>query len=164
MSNRTLIDETPLLIRPYDPKSDLERCMTIWRTASEVAHPFLGASELDADATLVRDQYMPAANIHVAVSEGAVSGFIALLGSFIGGLFVDPALHGHGIGKALVLEARRCHPILDVEVYEANMDARAFYARLRFTESGRRERDDQGRTLPLIALRLSDCQGAESAL
>lgn len=164
MSDRMLFEDRPLLIRPYDPTSDLERCMTIWREASEVGHPFLGASALETDAALVRDKYMPAADIHVAVIGGAVSGFIALLGSFIGGLFVDPSLHGHGIGKALVLEARRSQPILGVEVYEANTDARAFYARLGFTEIGRRERDDQGRALPLIALRLSDWRDPRSAL
>lgn len=154
MSDRMVLDERPLTIRPYAPASDLDRCMTIWRKASEVGHPFLAPSMLDADAALVREKYMPAADILVAVIGGEVSGFIALLGSFIGGLFVDPSRHGQGIGKALVLEARRGQPILDVDVYEANADARAFYARLGFKKNGRRERDDQGRPLPLIALRL----------
>ena len=144
----------PLVVRPYNPGIDLERCMVIWRRASEVGHPFLGAAELDADASLVRDRYMPAAEIWVAESEGVLYGFIALLGSFIGGLFVDPAQHGRGVGRALVREARRSRPLLDVEVYEQNEHARAFYARLGFMEEGRRARDDQDRPWPLIALRL----------
>lgn len=142
-----------LMIRAYNP-IDLDRCMMIWRKASETGHPFLGAAELDADASLVRERYMPAADIQVAERDGAVSGFIALLGSFIGGLFVDPSQHGQGIGRALVLEARRRRSVLDVEVYEENTGARAFYARLDFVETGRRERDDQDRPRPLIALRL----------
>ena len=103
---------------------------------------------------MVRDRYLPTAEIEVAETEGTVCGFIALLGSFIGGLFVDPSLHGRGIGRALVLEARRSRPVLDLEVYEQNADARAFYARLGFVERARRSRDDQGRPLPLIALTL----------
>lgn len=142
------------VIRAYNSATDLDRCMVIWRKASEAGHPFLGAAALDADAILVRERYMPAADIQVAETEGAVSGFIALLGSFIGGLFVDPSQHGQGIGRALVLEARRLRPVLDVEVYEENADARAFYARLGFVETGRRERDDQDRPWPHIALRL----------
>lgn len=143
-----------LIIRPYKPGIDLERCMMIWREASEAGHPFLGAAALDADAALVREQYMPAADIRVAEMERVVSGFIALLGSFIGGLFVDPSHHGRGIGRALVLDARSRLPNLEVEVYEENAGARAFYSRLGFVEMGRRAHDDQGRPWPLIALRL----------
>ena len=143
-----------LLIRAYNPATDLDRCMMIWRKASEVGHPFLGTAALDADARLVRERYMPAADIQVAEADGAVSGFIALLGSFIGGLFVDPSQHRQGIGRALVLEARRRRSALDVEVYAANEHARTFYSRLGFVETGRRERDDQHRPWPLITLRL----------
>ncbi|AZQ67628.1 GNAT family N-acetyltransferase [Silicimonas algicola] len=155
MSDRLQIGERSLLIRPYDAAGDLERCMILWRRASEVGHPFLDAATLDADGSLVRERYMPAADIRVAETEGAVVGFIALLRSFIGGLFVDPSRHGQGIGRALVLDALRRHRALDVEVYEANNETRSFYARLGFAETGRRERDDQDRPLPLIAMRLA---------
>ncbi len=143
-----------MLIRDYDPTRDLEPCLAIWRRASEVGHPFIDAADLDADAALVREHYMPAAAIRVAELAGRPMGFIALLGSLIGGLFVDPAAHGQGIGRSLVLDARTSHPVLDVEVYEANGGARAFYARLGFRETGRRQTDDQGRPLPLLRLRL----------
>jgi ribosomal protein S18 acetylase RimI-like enzyme len=143
-----------MLIRDYDPSRDLEPCLAIWRRASEVGHSFIDASALDADAALVREHYMPAAAIRVAEAEGRPVGFIALLGSFIGGLFVDPAAHGQGAGRLLVLDALAKHPDLDVEVYEANTGARAFYARLGFRETGRRETDDQGRPWPLLRLRL----------
>jgi GNAT superfamily N-acetyltransferase len=155
MSELPKFRKPSLAIRGYDPKLDLDRCMEIWRAASEAGHPFLGAAALDSDARTVREHYMPAADILVAETEGKASGFIALLGSFIGGLFVDPSQHGQGIGRALTLEARRRHPTLEVEVYEANAGARRFYAGLGFTEAGRRETDDQGRHWPLIALRLS---------
>jgi ribosomal protein S18 acetylase RimI-like enzyme len=97
---------------------------------------------------------MPAAAIRVADADRRPVGFIALLDSFIGGLFVDPAAHGRGIGRLLVLDALAKHPCLHVEVYEANAGARTFYARLGFRETGRRETDDQGRPWPLLRLRL----------
>ncbi len=152
-----------MLIRDYDPSRDLEPCLAIWRRGSEVGHPFIDASALDADAALVRERYMPAAAIRVAEAEGRQVGFIALLGSFIGGLFVDPAAHGRGIGRLLVLDALAKQPCLDVEVYETNVGARAFYARLGFRETGRRETDDQGRPWPLLRLRLDAPQGSRAA-
>jgi len=154
MTDSLNIEKSLLEIRPYCAALDLERCMMIWRQASEAGHPFLPSTALDADAALVREKYMPAAEIQVAEVDGAVSGFIALLGSFIGGLFVDPSQHRQGIGRALVLGAHRGRPVLEVEVYEANTDARAFYAKLGFIETSRRERDDQDRPFPLIMLQL----------
>lgn len=154
ISEGTKTADRSLLIRPYDAMRDLDRCMAIWRQASEFGHPFLDASTLDTDASLVREQYMPAADIRVAEIEGNSCGFIALLGSFIGGLFVDPSRHSQGVGRALVLEAKQRHPSLSVEVYEANEGARAFYAKVGFVSTGRREVDDQDRPLPLIEMRM----------
>ena len=140
-------------IRPYDPARDLERCMETWRQASEVGHPFLGPDALDPDQQVIRDRYMPAAEILVEGGDNGPRGFIALLGSMVGGLFVNPEYHGRGVGSALVLEAARDRRALDVEVYEANEGARVFYLRAGFVEVSRRELDDHGRPLPLIRMR-----------
>jgi ribosomal protein S18 acetylase RimI-like enzyme len=142
-----------MILRPYDPARDLEPCLALWRRASEAGHPFLDAATLDADGEIVRAHYMPAAEITVAEAAGRPVGFIALLGQTVGGLFVDPAHHGRGAGRALVLDAAGRKGALDVEVYEANAGARAFYRALGFVETGRREADDMGRPLPLISLR-----------
>lgn len=142
-----------MILRPYDPARDLEPCLALWRRASEAGHPFLDAATLDADGEVVRAHYMPAAEITVAEAAGRPVGFIALLGETVGGLFVDPAHHGRGAGRALVLDAAGRKGALDVEVYEANEGARAFYRALGFVETGRREADDMGRPLPLISLR-----------
>ncbi|TFL16672.1 GNAT family N-acetyltransferase [Jannaschia formosa] len=142
-------------LRPYEAGRDLERCLAIWRVASEAGHPFLDAATLDADAVQVRDVYMPAAEIVVAERGGAVVGFIALLDDLVGGLFVDPATHRSGAGRALIRDAARVRGRLEVEVYEANAGARAFYAACGFAETGRREIDDHGRKLPLIRMTLT---------
>jgi 8-oxo-dGTP pyrophosphatase MutT (NUDIX family) len=143
-------------LRPYDAMRDLERCMVLWRAASEAGHPFLDAATLDADAIVVRDTYMPAAEVMVAERDGVVVGFIALLGDMVGGLFVDPAAHRAGAGRALIGDALRRRGQLEVEVYEANAGARAFYGACGFVETGRRETDDHGRALPLIRMTLGE--------
>lgn len=143
-------------LRPYDPLRDLDRCMAIWRAASEAGHPFLDAATLDADAAIVRAHYMPAADITLAERAGTALGFIALLGTRVGGLFVDPGGHRSGVGRALIADALRRRGALEVEVYAANAGACAFYSACGFAEIGRRDTDDQGRPLPLIRMVLAD--------
>ncbi len=145
-----------LKLRPYDALRDIDHCMALWRAASEVGHPFLDAETLDSDALVVRDLYMPAAEISVAERDGIVIGFIALLGDLVGGLFVDPAAHRSGAGRALIGDALRRKGRLEVEVYAANAGARAFYAACGFVETGRRDTDDHGRALPLIRMTLME--------
>jgi putative acetyltransferase len=98
---------------------------------------------------------MPAADITVAEQGGVAIGFIALLDDLIGGLFVHPSAHRHGAGQALIANALTRKGRLEVEVYEANLGARAFYAACGFVETGHRAVDDHGRALPLIRMALS---------
>jgi GNAT superfamily N-acetyltransferase len=141
-------------LRRYTAQKDLDRCMEIWRKASEVAHPFLDPATLDADSVVIRQTYLPAAEITVAERNDEVIGFIALLEQVIGGLFVHPSQHRHGAGRALIADALVRRGQLEVEVYEANAGARAFYTACGFVEEGRRETDDHGRELPLIRMAL----------
>ncbi|WP_333828734.1 GNAT family N-acetyltransferase [Pararhodobacter sp.] len=138
-----------LHLRPYTP-DDLAACLQIWRDASEAGHPFLSAADLDADAAMVRDIYIPAAEMTLACDGARVVGFVALLGQFIGGLFVDPVHHRRGIGRRLLQAAAERHGPLTVEVYAANTRAMAFYENLGFHETSRRATDDQSRPLPVI--------------
>jgi GNAT superfamily N-acetyltransferase len=79
------------------------------------------------------------ANGQVIVAEigGAVAGFAAVVGGELDGLFVEPDLWGHGIGRTLVdagtHEARRRGLALSVV---ANPRARKFYESCGFTYEG----------------------------
>ncbi len=141
---------TPRL-RPYAPE-DREDCLAIWEAASRHGHPFLGEDVLARQRDLVGDVYLPRARTVVAEREGRIVGFIGLIGTFIGGLFVDPRAHGRGIGRHLVLHASNLKGELAVEVYEANQGARAFYERLGFIAVSRREVDDEALPHPLIRM------------
>ncbi|WP_366654882.1 GNAT family N-acetyltransferase [Fodinicurvata sp. EGI_FJ10296] len=147
-------------IQPYNAATDLPGCMAIWRAASEDGHPFLTTRDLDADERKVRDVYMPMAQTRVAVVDGTVAGFIALLDDFIGGLFVDPARFRKGIGRRLIEDAIRRKGRLSLEVYERNERALAFYRSLGFRATGRRPTDDQDRPLALVSLVLDDSGSA----
>jgi ribosomal protein S18 acetylase RimI-like enzyme len=138
-------------IRPYRP-DDKSRLLNIWRAASAVGHPFFTEDQLDQQADAVRDVYLPKAENWVAVMDGTPVGFIGLLGQFVGGLFVDPASHSRGIGRALVADAAEMKGHLELEVYARNSRALSFYQRLGFIEVSRRDTDDHGFPFELVRL------------
>lgn len=137
------------LIRPFNT-TDQQRVLDIWLAASRVGHLFLGEDDLQGQYTLVRDEYLTKSRIAVATRQGELLGFIGLLDDFIGGLFVDPAAHGTGVGGTLVAYAKTVYEQLSVEVYAQNDTALAFYAAQGFQEDSRRAHDDQGRPLELV--------------
>jgi ribosomal protein S18 acetylase RimI-like enzyme len=151
----------PMILRPYTP-ADLDAVMAIWRRASEAGHPFLSAADLDADAELVRTLYIPGAEITVAEEDGRILGFVALVGTFVGGLFVDPAAHRRGVGRRLMADAESRRGPLTLEVYVANATARAFYRALGYREILCQITDDQGRPHPLV--RMTSVEDAAQAL
>lgn len=140
-------------IRAYR-EGDRERLVAIWLAASRIGHPFLGDDELLAKRGELRHVYLPNADSWVAEHDGEIVGFIAMSGSYVGGLFVDPRWHGCGVGRALVGHARALKGPLRLEVYAANRGAVAFYTRLGFVATRRRPRDDQGRPLEVIEMAL----------
>lgn len=139
-------------IRAYEA-SDLHTLSAIWFDASLLAHPFLGETRLREQRTLIEAVYLPQAEIWVARLGGAPVGFIGLLDASIGGLFVAPAMQGHGIGRALVEHALALKGALDLEVYADNRDACAFYTQLGFEEVSRRDEDDEGLPFANILMR-----------
>ena len=99
-------------------------------------------------ADQVREVYLIQADNWVAQTEtGRVVGLLGLLGSEIGGLFVDPCVQGKGIGRLLVDHAAHLHGDLTVEVYELNERARRFYEHMGFVPIGQRIEGDTGLTL-----------------
>lgn len=135
--------------------ADRPRLFEIWRDAVRATHGFLSAADYDAIETMVQRDYFPATAFTVAVDEDdAPLGFIEVEHETqIGALFVDPAQHGKGVGRALVNAAMPAGAALTVEVNEANEQARAVYERWGFRVIGRHETDPQGRPYPLLVMR-----------
>jgi GNAT superfamily N-acetyltransferase len=139
-------DSGAFRIRRYGP-ADLETCLAVWRRGSEIAHPFLSADDLDGDEALVRVAWLPAASVRVAERDGRVAGFVALLGSHVGALFIHPALTRRGLGRALMATVPEADT---VDAYAANATACAFYEALGFRARLTRPCDDLGRPHPVV--------------
>lgn len=138
-------------IRAYRA-SDKPSLSSIWYRASLQAHSFLGERRLQDQRQLIEDVYLEKAETWVATIEGRPVGFIGLLDSFIGGLFVDPDVQGCGTGQVLIRHALKLKGDLSLEVYSDNERACRFYSRLGFKITGERAEDDDG--LPFRNIRM----------
>ncbi len=135
--------QTPdLVIRPFDEATDIEPLSTIWFDASLTAHPFMGRTRLLAQRKLIEEHYLPNSETWVACRDGVPIGFISLLGTFVGGIFVAPSQQGRGVGGKLMELAMERTGELCLEVYTRNENAMRFYIGLGFREVSRRQTDD----------------------
>ncbi|MCC5967389.1 MAG: GNAT family N-acetyltransferase [Natronohydrobacter sp.] len=148
------MENNNLLIRPFDTATDLKILSNIWFAASMKAHPFIGEARLTEQRNLIEGEYLPKAETSVACLDGEAVGFISLLGSFIGGIFIAPDRQGLGIGRKLVADALARKGELSLEVYTENEQAVHFYNRLGFQEVSRRAIDDFGCPFPNATLHL----------
>ena len=147
------MDNEDVIIRPFAAPDTLA-LSEIWLEASLLAHPFIGEARLREQRRLIEERYLPNAETWVAVAGSRCAGFISLLDTFIGGLFVSPQQQGLGIGRRLVAHALALKGELSLEVYTGNMQAMGFYAALGFEEISRRPTDDEGYPFENARLRL----------
>lgn len=139
------------MIRPYAP-ADLEGLLDTWHAASLLAHPFLSADFLADERRTIEDVYLSLARTWIYGSEAEVLGFVSMIGSEVGALFVRPEWQGRGLGSGLLDHVRGDYKQLDVEVFEANAQGRAFYAAYGFERMGRKIHGATGQ--PLLRLQL----------
>lgn len=137
-------------IRPCTAR-DLDPVMEIWEEASRRGHPFLTESFIAAEREMVRDIHLPAAETWVFEEDGRVLGFLSLVENEVGALFVDPGSHRRGVGRALMDHAKGRHTTLELDVFEENVSARAFYVRCGFVGIGVRPHAETGR--PMLRMR-----------
>jgi len=139
------------VIRRYDP-GDRAALLAVWVDSAAVAHPFWTAARFEDERRDIVEQFLPVAETYVFERNGAVVGFISLLGNEVGGIFVAPQYHGQGIGTALMDWARDSRDVLELDVFEANEIGRAFYAAYGFAVV--EQRVDEATGLPVLRLRL----------
>ncbi|MDR0807282.1 MAG: N-acetyltransferase [Enterobacteriaceae bacterium] len=120
------------MIRRYQP-DDIDALMQLWLTTTIEAHPFIAKEYWLESEPLVRNVYIPDATTWVYTDNGKIGGFISVMEQqFIGALFVDAALRGKGIGKALINQVKEEYPKLLLEVYKENTPALEFYQAMNF--------------------------------
>lgn len=132
--------------------ADRAPLLGVWRRAVEATHHFLSPAEINQIEPEVRDYLASGIPLWTLEHEGQAVGFLGLVDDEIAALFIDPALHGHGLGRqaityALQQGARR------LKVNEGNPSALGFYKHVGFIAIERQPTDDAGRPYPLIVMK-----------
>ena len=127
----------------------------IWLRSVRATHHFLQESDIEALLPQLRDIYLPAVELWVAVdAEDCPLGFIGLNENHVEMLFIEPDLRGKGIGRTLLDHARSSRNQMSVDVNEQNPEAVGFYLHYGFVQTGRSPLDGEGRPFPLLHLSL----------
>lgn len=135
--------------------ADHPQLLNLWLRSVRATHHFLQASDIEALLPQLRDVYLPAIELWVAVNaEDCPLGFIGLNENHVEMLFIEPDLRGKGIGRALLDDARNSRNQLTVDVNEQNPEAVGFYLHYGFVQTGRSPLDGEGRPFPLLHMSL----------
>ena len=108
----------------------------VWYRAGRAAYPYLpGWRTMTPELALdvFRNQIAAHCAVYVIELDGRIAGYLALNGSYIDRLYIDPPCQGLGLGTALIEHARRCSPGgLELHTHQQNASACAFYERRGF--------------------------------
>jgi putative acetyltransferase len=124
--------------------NDTDALIAIWNNAESEAHPFLPNSVRDKVREDLRNLYLPNAETWVLEINGKPVGFIAMIDTEIGGLFLDTSQQGKGLGRQMVDHVVGIKGPLTVEVFKDNKIGLPFYERYGFIVTGEGKFDASG--------------------
>ena len=119
-------------IRPYqtEDESDVVR---VWHRAGRAAYTFLPtwqAFTIAQAREVFRDVILANCDVYVGTRGKAIVAYLALNGSYIDRLYVDPNEQGSGWGTRLLEHAKGLYPKgLELHTHQENYPARDFYER-----------------------------------
>ena len=118
------------MMRPYDRRDEPE-VVGVWYRSGHAVYRFLPEWQsltLERAGEVFRQVIRPQCRIWVAVSEERVVGFLAIKGSYIDRMYVDPSEWRKGWGTRMMELAKQlCPKGLDLCTHQENYGARAFY-------------------------------------
>ncbi len=118
------------IIRPYQ-ESDEAEVIGVWHRSGLAAYPYLPtwqAFSLETAAQVFRAIILPSTVIWVGIGNGHVVAFMAMKGSYIDRLYVDPPEWHQGWGRQFIRLAKVLSPGgLELHTHQENQAARALY-------------------------------------
>src|SRR6266540_6099243 len=119
-----------LVVRRLLP-NDVSAAVRVWHESKRVAYPYLPLEQgrtLADDERMFREHIWPDNEIWVASLDETVVAFLAMQGSYIDRLYVQPERQNCGIGSALLDHAKSLSPAgVELHTHQKNVQARAFY-------------------------------------
>jgi GNAT superfamily N-acetyltransferase len=113
--------------------ADVADTVAVWHRAGLAAYTYLPtwqAFTLDAARTVFREHVLPRCAIWVGTLDGRVVAYLAMNGSYVDRLYVDPSEWRKGWGTRFVEFAKQVSPAgLELHTHVENVAARALYER-----------------------------------
>lgn len=133
----------------------INELLEVWESSVRGTHSFLSNDEI-----LEIKEYVPSAlkNVsHLIIyreKDDKLVAFIGIEENRLEMLFVDYKYRGKGIGKKMLLYGIDNYGVNELAVNEDNPQAKGFYEHLGFSVYQRNELDDQGRSYPVLYMKL----------
>ena len=131
MNNR-IITEAERKVRPFQPADEAD-VVGVWHRSGLAAYTYLPtwqAMTLETAQYVFHNIIQPKCNIWVGTVDDRVVAYLALNGSYLDRLYVDPPEWHKGWGRRLVELAKELSPQgLELHTHQANQAARALYER-----------------------------------
>jgi GNAT superfamily N-acetyltransferase len=119
-------------IRAYRP-SDEDAVVRVWHRAGLAAYTFIPtwqAFALEEARRVFREHISPRCEIWVATLAEVAAAYVALAGTYVDRLYVDPPHWRLGLGSRLIEHAKALRPEgLELHTHQENLAARSFYER-----------------------------------
>lgn len=129
----------------------LEALLTLWERSVRATHLFLSDAEIKSIRAYVPQALAGVAHLIVAEdADGTPVGFMGVQDSVLEMLFVEPAMRGCGVGRALLQSGIASYGVRRLAVNEQNPQAKGFYEHMGFRVCGRSELDEQGKPYPVL--------------
>lgn len=140
-------------IQPYN-EAYRQEVLAIWEKSVLATHDFLTPTDFEEIKELVANINFNDFQVFCSVYENTVMGFIGVADKNVEMLFLDPKYFGKGIGRKLLTFAVNELNADKVDVNEQNTKALKFYQKFGFEIVERTDKDDQGRSYPLLRMKL----------
>ncbi len=134
--------------------SHKEQVLTIWEKSVRATHDFLSPADFLEIRALLGNIDWRKLHVFCLTEEDIVMGFVCVEGRKIDMLFLDPYYFGQGFGRKLLNFAVKELNADSLDVNEQNTKALKFYQKFGFEIMDRSEKDDQGRSYPLLRMKL----------
>ena len=128
--------------------ADEDAAIELWRSSWQAAYPAIDFSaRLGWWRERWRRELVPVARITVAEVDGGLQGLVTVdpRTGYLDQIVVAPHAWGSGVAEALLEEAKRISPALDLKVNTDNARAIRFYKRHGFDISGEGVNENSGR-------------------
>src|SRR5919201_3854342 len=126
------LPHTNTSIRPFRD-ADESAIVGVWHRSAKAAYTFLPLWQtltLDCARTIFREVILGQCNLWVGTLEQQVVAYLAMKGSYIDRMFVDPSQWRKGWGTRLVAFAKNLSPHgLELHTHQQNHAARRLYER-----------------------------------